>query len=285
MEISTILYLILTLHGAFMVGAYFVSLPVLYELYIFDNLKYFQDDTPGVFAIVELCFAFASLVIYNVTYFVRDRKDYTPLADKVETIVLEDKQTSRVLVGFYGSFFLGSLVFAILRMDGMGILFDLKLSAVSQGTCADFDWQSGCPTARFHQYSDTPITDISQCVFNAWGGEGKILKKGDLTVDWSLKENYDASKRSNLVSVANDALDLRSIGKKCDVGTYNKINNIDRCIVGEQDLPKIHYCWYWGCDKVCNDRYKLNQTWLTLSWFNAFFYLAVMVYLIIALCQ
>ncbi len=40
MNINVIVYLILTLHGTFMVGAYFMSMPILYNLHVFDNTTY-----------------------------------------------------------------------------------------------------------------------------------------------------------------------------------------------------------------------------------------------------
>ena len=273
MNIKVIVYLILTLHGTFMVGAYFMSMPILYNLHVFDNTTYMQEDVPGVLAIIELCFAFSSLIIYNVSYFLSNQEE----REDEE----EDKQTSKVLVGFYAAFFLGSIVFAIIRMGSLGITYNLNLSTVSQGTCADIDWQTGCPTTRFKEYS-TQITNKEQCIFNAYGGKNKILTD-KFTNDWSVIDNYDALKRSNLVSNANNALNLAPVNNVCDIGTIT--TDKTRCEIAPEDLPEIHWCWYWGCDKVCNQRYKINQTWLALSWFNAFFYLAIAIYLIISICE
>lgn len=283
METSIILYLILTLHGTFMVGAYFMSVPFLNSLSIFDSTTYTQTDVSGIFSIIELCFALISVIIYNVSYFIKDRTDYMPLSTKEDSeSSSENKQTSKVLVGFYGAFFVGSIVITLLRMGAMGIMYDLNLSTVSQGTCADVDWQTGCPTTRFNKYSSSKISNLEECNFNAYGGDGKT-STDKFTNDWALPENYDASKRSRLVSNANNALNIVPAGDVCDVGTIS--TDKTKCEISANDLPEIHWCWYWGCDQVCNPRYRVNHTWLVMSWFNSFFYLAIMIYLIISICQ
>lgn len=287
MDISLIFYIVLSLHGAIMVGAYFISVPVLFNLYIFDNLKVFQDDSPAVFSIIELCFALSSLIVFNVAYYFRDstkRTDYARLnieeteEDEIEKNKIEDEKkprldetTSKVLVFFYASFFAGSAAFSLLRMGTLGMLFS------TAQTCADTAWDTGCPVTRYNSLSDYKISEKKQCMFLAY--DDKNIETNGSTIDWSLKENYDASKRSQLLDRVNLNLNIDCVNNKCSVGTCND----GKCIVSENDLPKIHWCWYWGCDHVCNDRYVLNRTWLVLSIVNTIIYLTVTIFMIISI--
>lgn len=282
MDLMLIVYLIINLHGMFMIGSYFMSMPILNSLYIFDNEHVFQDDAPGVFAIIELCFALASIIIFNVSYYIRDREDYTPLKTEESQAKIRfiGKQTSRVLVGFYAAFFAGSLTFAIMRMSSMGLFYHLNLSPNNAETCADIEWQTGCPTTRFNKYKKNKITEKSECMFNAYN-QDSIETNGTTLIDWSMKKNYDATKRSELVQRVNQKLNIACVDNKCQLGSCDAN---DKCVVSDDDLPKIHWCWYWGCDPVCNERYTVNQAWLTFSWINAIFYLTIMTLMIISIC-
>ena len=279
MDLTLILYIVLSIHGAIMVGAYFLSVPILFNLYIFDNTTVFQDDASGVFSIIELCFALSSLIIFNVAYYLRPRIDYTRLNGKSNTPYF-DTRISKTLVFFYASFFIGSLVFTGLRLGALGF-FNSVLSTPAVGTCADTSWDSGCPATRFNHFAPNKqldkINKKDQCMFLAYN-ENNITTEGSI-IDWSLKENYDASKRNNLVNRANLNLNIPCVNNKCNTGTCQD----GKCIISENDLPSIHWCWYWGCNDICNDRYVLNRTWLGLSITNTVIYLVVMIIMILSI--
>ncbi len=276
MDLTVLFYIVISLHGAIMFGAYFVSIPILFNLHIFDNLNIFQEDAAGVFAIIEMCFALASLIIYNVSYYVRDRKDYTPLNKNTKKITFMDNTTSKVLVFFYGCFFVGSIVFLLLRLGALGVLHTVFSSSATE-TCLDTSWESGCPTTRYDHFQSDKITEKQECAFLAYN-EKNITTAGSV-IDWSLKENYDANKRKNILGRVNLNLNIACVNNKCSKGTCFD----GRCIMSEEDLPRIHWCYYWGCNQYCNDRYVLNQTWLFLSLINSIFYLTVMVFMIVTL--
>lgn len=274
-NIYLFVYLFLLIHGAVTVGLYFMSIPILYELHVFDSTD--QEDIPGVLSIIELVIAGASAIIVSVDYFNVDlngcsfeRTDYTiikPEEDEKKDDNKKDKKKIALII-FYAAFCLASGVFSYIRLYNLGFFHETN-------TCADTQWTTGCPTTRYTEYADK-ITDIQQCNFNAYGGKNRILTDR-LLIDWSLKENYDANKRSELLSNVNAALQLPSVDGKCQVGTVNDTI----CIIGAEDLPKIHWCWYWGCDKICNERYNVNQTWLIMSIINTIVYLAIAIVFII----
>jgi hypothetical protein len=130
------------------------------------------------------------------------------------------------------------------RLYHLGLFYDMGLSGIRVG-CSDITL-NGNPIKRYEYFG--PLIDTKQdCVFNSFVETN--INGGNLT-DWSDYKTYDM----DLLSVA------RSAGSQ------------------EIEIPKYHHVWYWGCHKICTERYDVNRIWLYNSIVLCFVYIGMSIY-------
>jgi hypothetical protein len=138
--------------------------------------------------------------------------------------------------------------------------------------------------------------DDEYCEFNAYdntttknttkklGFDDKSnLPTGQKLLDWSLEKYYNP----NIEEGSNDGDDMDAIANtifieqnadgKCEddylpIGATPPFTS-KRCLVKGKQLPDISWCWHWGCDQVCNERFVINNLWWISSLISTFFYL------------
>ena len=225
-----------TLSSTILLGSFFVSLPVLNSLNIFSDTGK-QPDTPGIYTIIETVIAGAAFLIAAVAL-------WTIIGKKRKA----DPDRQRLTGFFFILFTVTELIVLIARMYWRGLLTDIKL--LGDVGCRDTTLQ-GNPTARFERYGNEEIKTVSDCVFNAFNTEN--IDGGDM-IDWSKSVNYDTATRSVL---------LQAIISSGQTG------------IGLDQVPYYHPYWYWGCNSICHDRFKLNNTWVILSSVAFISYLAI----------
>ncbi|MAJ82119.1 MAG: hypothetical protein CMF41_04310 [Legionellales bacterium] len=281
------LSIVSAIQGLVTFGALFMSLPTLFDLNVFDpnsgaTEELRQPDGPGDLAVLEsivAAFSFAGGVgAATIT-----------LGSRWQ---IKNSNMLKVATVAYVLCFVISMIFSFMRINTLGYAYTWNLPfGTNTSTCLDTNWETGCPTTRFeNKYDNTSwikdddfqIESIEQCKFNAYDNSSKIAY--DSTVagiskpDWADKTYYDVNQRELLVTAA-ERINLKAKtvdGKlECDYGTPD--TTTEKCIIGKDDLPNIAWCWYWGCHDVCNDRYKVNQTWLVLSLSSTFLYLVLAV--------
>lgn len=132
----------------------------------------------------------------------------------------------------------------IYRLYHLGLFYDMGLYNIRVG-CSDITL-NGNPIERYEYFG--PLIDTKQdCVFNSFVETN--INGGNLT-DWSDYKTYNM----DLLSVA------RSAGSQ------------------EIEIPKYHHVWYWGCHKICTERYDVNRIWLYTSIVLCFIYLGMSIY-------
>jgi hypothetical protein len=134
------------------------------------------------------------------------------------------------------------------RLYWKGVFTDLKI--LGDVGCRNVALE-GNPVARFERYGNKEIKIKNDCVFNAFNSLS--IDSGD-KIDWANYISYDAVSRPALLAAAISAGE-------------NQLD-LDR-------IPYYHAYWYWGCNSICHDRFKLNFAWLILSAFGFISYLLI----------
>lgn len=227
----------------FVFAGLFTSMPLLFNFHIFsDSVK--QPNRSGELAIIETAMAGGSFLIGTVI--------------SVATLGSKTRKINSTLLWTMGAIY---CVFTILqvaylfeRLDKTGILNNWGWNDGTK-TCND-DSFTGCPIARYLSVENSKIETISDCKFNAFDinnvndGEG-----ASQLVDWSNRLNYDSANVNLLATAA------QSAGMDVDADA----------------LEPIYACWYWGCNSVCNDRYRLNRVYIGYACANTIFYIVLSV--------
>jgi len=144
----------------------------------------------------------------------------------------------------FAAFAIVQLYMYIYRLYHLGLFYDMGLYNIRVG-CSDITL-NGNPIERYEYFA--PLIDTKQdCVFNSFVETN--INGGNLT-DWSDYKTYDM----DLLSVA------RSAGSQ------------------EIEIPKYHHVWYWGCHKICTERYDVNRVWLYTSIGLCFIYIGMAIY-------
>ena len=86
-------------------------------------------------------------------------------------------------------------------------------------------------------------------------------------MDWSSPTSYGWRDDPTEVR-SSGTTDLSTIKKTHNMAELNRIqsNKTDHILTPFTTQPSIAYCWYWGCNQVCNShRYLINRMWLVFS--------------------
>lgn len=180
--------------------------------------------------------------------------------------------------------------FGTLRAFNLGII-----GTDIERTCSDTGVFTGCPTTRFEAKHKQTILYTSpnggDCQFWYWdsmrrrgstnacqgaysdvsstAAQTKCSYNIETFMDWSSPSSYgwrdDPAELSRLTP---DTGVLTTIKK-----THNmaELEYIQSNVTGTVNTPfttqpSIAYCWYWGCNSVCNShRYLINRLWLMFS--------------------
>jgi len=237
-------------HGFWVTSGLFMAMPTLFDLNVFSDTNT-QPDTPGIYSIVELVLAGCSFLIGVVG-------SYGIVASKRRV----GSSTSQFLMGsFFTVFTIVQGILLFFRFDKNGYLKEYNIND-GTGSCLDASF-TGCPTARYKSANYT-IETISDCKFNAFdlnNINNQAIGGGSQLVDWSNVFNYDVSNAATLAAAANSG------------GTLE---------LDAAAMPNIGHCWYWGCDEVCNPRYKLNQMWTIYAMASLVVYLLLTILTFVA---
>ena len=174
--------------------------------------------------------------------------------------------------------------FGTLRAFNLGLI-----GTDIERTCSDTGVFTGCPTTRFESKHKQTILYTSpnggDCQFWYWdsmkrrgstdpcqgsysGGLADIKCAHNIEnfMDWSSPTSYGW--RDDPTEVRTSGTNVLSTIRK----THNmvELNLIQSNASGINNpfttQPSIAYCWYWGCNPVCNShRYLINRLWLMSS--------------------
>lgn len=134
----------------------------------------------------------------------------------------------------------------------------------------------------FNAYDNREETVNGTRTTNKLGYDDKdTLVNGQKQIDWSNEKYYNPNLESgheydDLNEIANTIFIDQTNGK-CEDGYLAVAANTppftsERCQVKAKDLPDISWCWHWGCDESCNERYTINYLWWISSLISTVFY-------------
>lgn len=198
-------------------------------------------------------------------------------------------------------FFVLAFVFQVavtsIRATNLGFFGEVENS------CSDTGKETGCPTTRFEHVHDREITyrepKGGDCTFWFWGvrpesavsSSGSMKRLADMGgsssyrgislndietyMDWSEPESYGHRIDPDLLQSLTDSLtdqSLPDLSKKKRIFNMEHLLELQESITGLTDeekyatAPSLEYCWYWGCNAVCNhERFVINRVWFWLS--------------------
>tara|TARA_B110000091_G_scaffold214383_1_gene267421 strand:+ start:12197 stop:13213 length:1017 start_codon:yes stop_codon:yes gene_type:complete len=188
-----------------------------------------------------------------------------------------------VALVFFGVSGLLEGTFGTLRAFNLGLI-----GTNIDHTCSDTGVFTGCPTTRFEAKHKQTILYTSpnggDCQFWFWDSmkrrgstnacqgaysSAKCSYNIETFMDWSSPTSYgwrdDPSELSNLTP---DTGVLTTIKKTHNMAEleYIQSNTTGAVITPFTTQPSLAYCWYWGCNSVCNShRYLINRLWLVFS--------------------
>lgn len=185
-------------------------------------------------------------------------------------------------------FFIVSVVlegtFSTIRAWNLGLV-----GTDMERTCSDIGVFTGCPTTRYaSKHSPREILYTSpnggDCQFWFWdemrprwqetscGSDGLDNPKCDHFIetymDWSSPGSYGWRDDPKAIKEL-----LEGSGS---LTTIDKVHNMAELMIIQANTtgiqsklttqPSLAYCWYWGCNSVCNShRYLINRLWLMVS--------------------
>lgn len=163
---------------------------------------------------------------------------------------------------------------------------DILYSEPAGGDCTFWFWGNRALNGQSSSVSMTRLVDIEKTdaegnYMNAQMQDGRYftIDPHDIEtyMDWSRASSYGWRDDPDVVMNigSEDASSLENL----DALNLNKRHNmrimmefqariVDYLPSGDQltQPPSISYCWYWGCNSVCNhERYLVNRFWLTAS--------------------
>mgnify|MGYP000125814686 CR=1 FL=1 len=240
------------------------------KLYLSGESGTDDTDTSYSLAIVE-CVVSGCTFIIGVLAFAAAQKP----PRRVVLMALIFFGVSGLLEGTFGTF----------RAFNLGLI-----GTDMERTCSDTGVFTGCPTTRFEAKHDQAILYTSpnggDCQFWYWDS---MKRRGSINpcqgvydgasstkcshnienfMDWSSPTSYgwrdDPSELSNLTP---DSGVLTTVKKTHNMAELEYIQaNTTGIITPFKTQPSIAFCWYWGCNSVCNShRYLINRLWLGFS--------------------
>lgn len=172
------------------------------------------------------------------------------------------------------------------RLASLGMMGDIEK------TCSDSNTATGCPTTRFEAIHDRSIIYTSpiggDCHFFYWddmrtrfegGNPCQLTTPSDSAtvicdhnietfMDWSSPKSYGWRDDPKAIEALNGGDTLTSIDKIHNVAELDVLQTTYNDSISQkfENQPAIAYCYYWGCNSVCNeDRYLINRQWLWSS--------------------
>ena len=275
-------------------GATFAYLSTFYltpynQLYLSGESGYDETDVSYTLAIIE-CVLSGCTFIVGVLAFAASKSP----PRRVVLVALMFFVVAVILEGTFGT----------IRAWNLGLVGDDM-----ERTCSDTGVFTGCPTTRYESQQKRDILYTSpkggDCHFWYWdemrprwnnnpcgglGGDssGAICDYSIETfMDWSSSKSYGW--RDDPVAIQKllkGSGSLTSIEKVHNMAELLKIQ-AGQFVYGSEDKnltmsiehtlsaqPSLSYCWYWGCNSVCNShRYLINRLWLMMSVVLTLFYL------------
>jgi len=195
------------------------TIAIDYPLNVFSDSS-LQMNWSGILSCIEIGVGAGVLMLTSVT-----------AAPYIDILPIKNKTPIKMATIYYSVFSLSSIIIASYRFGEMGLLWE-------GGICSRTDGSFVCPTVLYR--TEFEIENVTDCKFNnfndspsAWNTNGVPI------IDWSNKEMYDKKSQATLFNAY-----------KAARGT-----SVD---ISEDEMTLYHDCWYWGCDKVCNDRHNIN---------------------------
>lgn len=168
---------------------------------------------------------------------------------------------------------------------------DILYSEPSGGDCTFWFWGNKPEDASSSSTSMTRYIDIIKPKADGTGYQNPNMATGiyfgldpreiETYMDWSQASSYgwrdDPNSLTNIGAEDDESLD------NLDALNLNKRHNMrqimtlqDKILLARDDYiaeadqlsqaPSISYCWYWGCNSVCNhERYLVNRLWFGTS--------------------
>jgi len=259
-----------TLIGLGATAAYALSFYILpyNQLFLEGESGHDERDLPYIIAMIECAISGATFIIGVLAFSNGKPKKRVALIALLFFIVLT------VMEGTFG----------VIRAWNLGFFGDDM-----EKTCSDTQSFTGCPTTRFEAIHHEILYTVprgGECSFWFWGPEMKTRLQFqcaneadycdqkeaiDDYMDWSKHQSYGWRDDP-------DEIKLLMSGSRA-ITTINKVHNMKEIILLQSKAgfnssiaaplstqPSIAYCWYWGCNKVCNSlRWSINRWWFVSS--------------------
>jgi|TARA_B110000908_G_scaffold109648_1_gene128592 hypothetical protein len=241
------------------------------ELYLAGESGMDEQDIPYTIAIIETVVAGLTVIIGMLA---------VAVPHKIDRNVI-----SIVLIYFIVAS-IGESVFMTTRLSSLGMI-----GTNVERTCSDTGVATGCPTTRFEAVHDRPIIYTSplggDCQFFFWdemrsrsmgntcqltapsqSEEVKCEYNVETFMDWSSPKSYGwRDDPATVMSLDDSAGPLTSITKVHNMQQLDFIQtNASNIINKFESQPALAYCYYWGCNAVCNKhRHLINRQWIWSS--------------------
>jgi hypothetical protein len=232
-----------------------------------------STDLPYDLATVEMIIGFITLIltILEIIYLT------TPKESTNKRFVLNKNVAS---IAFFATFAIFEGVITVIRLQNLGIIFP-----TIEGTCSDKNPFTGCPTTRFEEKHQQEIEYTKptggDCQFWFWGEMRRrstpnaCESTNSSICNWYI-ENYMDWSSPESYGMRYDPLRFNTTTLMNEKPTEPTVNNMEELMkIQAQSVPRVlhnkaqpnlAYCWYWGCNPICNSRrYLTNRVWLILS--------------------
>lgn len=254
-----------------------VTLSIISSFYLtpYKNLGSSTSDLPYDLTLVEMVIGFITLIlsILSIIYISTPTESTTNLTGLKKSFCI-------TFIAFFATFSVFEGVITVIRLQNLGLIFP-----TIERTCSDKNPFTGCPTTRFESKHNQKIEYMKptggDCQFWFWG---EMRRRSTLNacegtnssicnwyienyMDWSSPESYGMRYDPHLFNTTtiNNA--------KPTEPTLNNMEELMKIqaqavpkVLHNTKTPNIAYCWYWGCNPVCNSRrYLTNRLWLFIS--------------------
>lgn len=263
----------------FGLGVHAVYLATFYltpynQLYLSGESGYDETDVSYTLAIVECVFSGCTFIVGVLAFSAPQTPQRRPVLVAMLFFI--------VVVILEGTF-------STVRAWNLGLVGDDM-----ERTCSD-SGITGCPTTRYeskHKPREILYTSPKggDCQFWYWDemkprwntnacdgfGDAAICDYSIETfMDWSSAKSYgwrdDPGEIQKLLTTSGSLTTIKKVHNMAELmniyAGQSSGTNYTSTIQDPMSIqPSLAYCWYWGCNAVCNSqRYHLNRLWLIMS--------------------
>jgi len=252
-----------------------LSFATSFYLTPYHTLGASTTDLPYDLTIVEMVIGFATLLlsILSMIYLT------TPPNPQNDLRGLK-KSFSLTFMAFFVTFAIFEGVVTTIRLQNLGLLGTLER------TCSDTNVFTGCPTTRFESIHTQKIEYTKptggDCQFWFWGemrrrSTANACESTNSSICTWYIENYMDWSSPDSYGMRHDPFQFNTTTTLQNANpnepTMNNMEELMKIqaasvptVLHYTTPPNLSYCWYWGCNPICNPhRYFTNRFWLLTS--------------------